>query len=420
MNIEKKLEKNKRRIMLENINKNINSSFFITMLRKNWNKNHNLNYLGNLIGELYIHHIINKDGFGFEYYITQIEKLYAELDDRKISPQNFELQKAQLISLTIAYKLGIDTKNITSDSMLKVKNYFLQEYVVDGYVSHSFPDAYYDTIIQNGLISTAELRQDKPIGIEKIQEIFMSKGVVAPMGAYPYYGGTGIYYEHDFTKMFRHAVDSPEWFKWFTSSDHTTTYHNEIEKSPYILRNETACRRNINDLCTNAGLSEEETKKVLCFYEKQYNKFSSSKLNVALISKKTIGKNNVSEVVPQNLDLFSTITYVLKDKSEQYTEHIGNVYYKTISPTELGISVIPSVSTYINAVKYHRETKEHLVSPYTNLAIIQSVIDNKSRLVSQIIPGVEKTKETIKKNIKENIEIKEEGNNKINPVSRTK
>lgn len=203
--------------MLENINKNINSSFFITMLRKNWNKNHNLNYLGNLIGELYIHHIINKDGFGFEYYITQIEKLYAELDDRKISPQNFELQKAQLISLTIAYKLGIDTKNITSDSMLKVKNYFLQEYVVDGYVSHSFPDAYYDTIIQNGLISTAELRQDKPIGIEKIQEIFMSKGVVAPMGAYPYYGGTGIYYEHDFTKMFRHAVDSPEWFKWFTS-----------------------------------------------------------------------------------------------------------------------------------------------------------------------------------------------------------
>lgn len=174
MNIEKKLEKNKRRIMLENINKNINSSFFITMLRKNWNKNHNLNYIGNLIGELYVHHIINKDGFGFEYYITQIEKLYSELDDRKISPQNFELQKAKLISLTIAYKLGIDTKNITSDSMLKVKNYFLQEYVVDGYVSHSFPDAYYDTIIQNGLISTAELRQDKPIGIEKIQEIFMS------------------------------------------------------------------------------------------------------------------------------------------------------------------------------------------------------------------------------------------------------
>ena len=39
----------------------------------------------------------------------------------------------------------------------------------------------------------------------------MEKGIAAPLGGYPYYGGSGIYYEHDFTKVFQHAINSPEW-----------------------------------------------------------------------------------------------------------------------------------------------------------------------------------------------------------------
>ena len=398
----KKQEENQRRTMLENINKNINSEFFIEMLRKNWNNNHSIGSLGNLIGELYIHHIINKDGFGFKHYMTEVEKLYYQLSERKISPENFELQRSKLIASVIANKLGVDTQNITQDTMLKVKNYFLQEYVANGYVSHSFPEAYYDSITQNGLIATTDERPEKPQEIQEIQDIFMNKGVVSPMGAYPYYGGSGIYYEHDFTKIFKHATHSPEWFNWFTSSDHTTTYHDKIEKSPYILRSEIDCRRNINDLCANAGLSIEETKKVVQFYEKQYSNFSSPKLNVALISKKTVGKNNISDVAPQDLDLFGTISHVLKDGSRQYTEHNGNVYDGTINPTELGVSVIPNASNYIKTVEYHRETKEHLINPDSNLAILQNVNDNKNRLVSTMIPKVEKAKEIIMNKKKQN------------------
>lgn len=391
----KRQEENQRRTMLENIDKNINSDFFIEMLRKNWDKSHSIGSLGNLIGELYIHHIINKDGFGFKHYMTEVEKLYYQLGERKISPENFELQRSKLIASVIAYKLGVDTQNITQDSMLKVKNYFLQEYVSNGYVSHSFPEAYFESIMQNGLIATTDERPEKPQEIQEIQDIFMNKGVVSPMGGYPYYGGSGIYYEHDFTKMFKHAIYSPEWFNCFTSSDHTTAYHDKIEKSPYILRSEVDCRRNINDLCANSGLNIEETEKVVQFYEKQYSNFSSPKLNVALISKKTVGKNNISDVAPQDLDLFGTISHVLKDGSRQYTEHNSNAYYGTISPTELGVSVIPNASNYIKAVEYHRETKEHLINPDSNLAILQTVNDNNNRLVSTMIPKVEKAKEII-------------------------
>lgn len=382
--------------MLENIDKNINSSFFIEMLRNNWDRTHSVNFLSNLIGELYIHHVINKDGYNFEYYMTQVEKLYFEYRERKISPENFKAQRARLISTVIATKLGIDVNNITPENLSKVKDYFLEEYVSNGYVTHSFPDAYYESIMKNGLIASTESKQDKPLEIQEIQDIFMSKGVVAPMGGYPYYGGSGIYYEHDFTKTFIHAADSPEWFKWFTSSDHTKTYHDNVEVSPYVLRNESACRINVDDLCSNAGLNQSKREKVIEFYQKYYNKFSSPKLNVAMISKKTIGKNIIVDALPQDLDLLRTIEYVLGDGARQYTEHSGNVYFETISPTDLNISIIPNASDYIKETKYHRETKEHLTNYDNNLAILENACKNKDRLTPSMIPKVEEAINQIK------------------------
>lgn len=382
--------------MFVNIEKNINSDFFINMLKRNWEENHNIQLLSKLIGELYIHHIINKDGYGFADYITEINKLYLQYNNKQISFQQFELQRAKLISITIGKKLGIElNKEISNEDMEKVKNYFLQEYVSNGYVSHSFPDAYYESIIKNGLVSSLEQRQDKPSEIKEIQDIFMKKGIVAPMGGYPYYDGVGVYYEHDFTKMFCHAIDSPEWFKWFTSSDHFTTYHKNIETSPYILRSEKDCRRNVDDLCMNAELDVNDTKKVVDFYQKQYAKFISPKLNVALISKKTLGKANIQGAVLKDMDLLSTISYVLNDGAHQYTEHQKNVYNGVIPPQELNFSVIPNASIYIKADYYSRETKEHLTNHDNNLAILQNIINNKNRLAPLMVSKVEKIKNEI-------------------------
>ena len=401
-------EKEQKSRMLKNIEKNISSDFFIEMLKKDWEETHDIQLLGKLIGELYIHHIINKDGYGFKNYMTEIEKLYLQYNDKQISPQQFELQRAKLISMTIGMKMGIDlNKEISSEDMGRIKDHFLQEYVSDGFVSHSFHDAYYESIMKNGLISSTESREDKPLEVPEIQDIFMKKGVVAPMGGYPYYGGSGIYYEQDFTKMFWHAIDSPEWFKWFTSSDHLTTYHKNIETSPYILRSEKDCRRNIDDLCRNAELDDTDTKKVVDFYQKQYAKFMSPKLNVALISKKTVGKDNIQDAVPQNMDLLSTINYVLKDGAHQYSAHQGNVYNGVIPPTELNISVIPNASIYIKADHYSRETKEHLLNPDSNLAVLQNAEKNRNRLVPSMSSKVEKVKSEImnKKKDKNGIQI---------------
>ena len=380
--------------MLFNINNNINSKYFIDMLKRNYDKYHNLIYVGELIGELYTHSIINKDGYGFEAYMNRMEELYNQFHDKKVSPEYFEERKAFYIKALIARKLNIDLNAADSDQ--KINDYFLQEYVVNGYVSHSFPEAYKESIMANGLVASIDERGEKPANVTEIQDMFMSRGIVTPMGGYPLYGGSGIYYEHDFLRTFMHAVDAPEWFNWFTSSDHNNVYHKDVEVSPYILRNEEACDRNIMDLCLNAELSKEETEKVLTFYKENFRKFSSPKLNIALIPKKVVGKDSIEATDTKKLDAIQTILSVLHDKPRQYVEHDGNVCHETITPENFKVTTIPDASKYIYASDYYRESKEDLVSPEKNLDVITRIEnDSTQRVVPSLIPKVEAAKQII-------------------------
>lgn len=396
MEIEQKDTLSDENLMLTNLDKAFQSEFIIEMLKKNWNQTHNISALGNIIGEVYNHMIIHKDGYGFEYYMKQMESLYGRLGTKQIDMMQFDIEKAKTISIIIANKLGIDTsKSISSIDMDRIKSYYLKEYVENGYVSHSFPEAYRESIMENGLIASPEQRSSIPDKTQEIQEMFMDKGVSAPIGGYPYYGGSGIYYEHDFTKVFQHAINSPEWFNWFTSSDHSKGFQG-IEKSPYILRDEQACRRNIFDLCSNADLSEEQTKTVIQFYQETYNRFSSPVLNVGLIPKTVVGKSDISKVVPSELGLLDTITYTMRDKAGQYIEHQGNVHTETINPSNIKLSNIPIVSRYMKVDGYERETKEHLTDPKLNLEILKRAEENKDRMTPRMAEKVESTKSLLK------------------------
>lgn len=389
----KRIDYNYEDKMVSNIENALNGEFIIEMLKRSWNREHDIHSISKLIGEVYTINIICKDGFGFKFYMKEIESLYTKLYEKKISYEEFNIEKSKLISIVIAKKLGIDiSKGVTEEDKAMVKSYFLEEYVRKGYVSHSFPQVYSDSIKKDGLISSTKERSSKPLEIQEIQDIFMSKGVVAPLGGYPYYEGEGIYFEHDFTKLYNHAVYSPEWFAWFTSSDHTKVFHNQVETTPYVLRNEECCRRNVYDLCENAGLNNEEKAKVINFYRKTYETYKSPRLCSALISKKRLGKDNIDKVVPSNMDLLSTINYVLKDGAKEYVEHQGNVYIGKISPEDFKITTIPSASKYIYTSSYLRESKEQLTNPLSNLAVLRNAEKNKHRMNVEMARKVEQAR----------------------------
>ena len=280
----------------------------------------------------------------------------------------------------IGKKLGIKTKNLSHAEQEKIKKYFLEEYVSKGYVSHSFPFGYFDSIMKNGLTPNVKQKDEQLQDFEIIQDIFTKKGVVAPLGGYPYYNGSLIYYEYNFTNVFQHTIDSPEWFCWFTSSCHTSSYHKEVEVIPYVLREEKACRKNVEDLCSNASLNQEEKDKVVDFYMKNYEKLKSPTLMVALIPKEFFKKNKIEETVTSNLDLINTILYVFNDGAKQYREHQGNVYYETIPKEWLKITTLPNIKQFIKVDKYKRETKEQLFNKEANMNILKQLRENQNMI----------------------------------------
>ncbi len=395
-------------LMMSNIGKHMNSEFFIEMLKRTYDETHSVQVIGDMIGELYTHHIINKDGFEFEEYMKTMEGLYSKLGKKEITPEMFEKEKAIAISTVIAHRLGIDTnKEITAEEQNQIKNYFLNEYVTNGYVAHAFPAAYKDSIAEKGLIANPENRGESNAEVDEIQMMFMDKGIIAPLGGYPFYAGSGIYLEHDFNKVFQHATYSPEWFNWFTSACHTQGFPG-LEKSPFIMRDEEACRRNVEDLCKNAELSPEETQKVISFYEKKYEKLQSPELNVALISKKVVGKDSIEQAVSQDEGLIETINAVLSDKKGQFIEHIGNVSQVDIKPEDVHITHIPDAKKYLYVDEYSRESKESLTDTKTNLGMVERIDSVKERLN----PVLKDKVEQMKKELSSKNSISETGENK--------
>lgn len=406
-------------MMIENLNKDLNSPYFVSMLAENWSKYNNTRYLGDMIGEVYNFHILFKDGIGFHEYMDTISSMYdsyytkinsdgvTEEDKKKASRQLYE-KKSRYMASFIAKRLGIDPQTATPEDALRVKEYFLREYVENGFVSHSFPDAYRQSITQGGLIATPTSRGD---GVDKkmeIQKMFMKHGVVAPLGGYPYYGGAGIYYEHDFHQVYFHALGSPEWFKWFTSADHTNTYHEGIDRTPYVLRDEMSCRRNVSDLCFNAGLTEVETMKVMAFYRENYARFQSPRLNVALIPKRVVGKDKIEDLEVDGLSVVDTIMVVMGDKKKQYLEHIGNVSREDIPASEFYVTEIPAAKRYITPPSgYAREGKGELLDTEKSLAMIEHISSHDS-MVEELKAPLAETKEIVEKRKKQTFDTVEQ------------
>ena len=142
------------------------------MLKRNFKAYHNLYAIGNIIGEVYIHHIIHKDGYKFKYYMKKVEALYQLKVQNKITENEYYYWRARNIAVLIGKKLGIKTKNLSHVEQEKIKKYFLEEYVSKGYVSHSFPFGYFDSIMKNGLTPNANPKDEQLQDFEIIQDIF--------------------------------------------------------------------------------------------------------------------------------------------------------------------------------------------------------------------------------------------------------
>lgn len=395
------LDNEQYNVMIKNISKELESNLLKELIKKYWNKTNSLYVASIFIGEVFTYYFINKDFNDFEYYIKKMDELYDKtidftkynyfelkktyknisniFDEVILDTEEFKLARASIICESIARKLGFndDIQILNKEKNNIIKNYFINEYIYNGFVIHSFHSSLFDSIMKNGLSSNDRLWDDSEI--INIGNYFFEKGAFAALGGYTYYNGQGLYFEHNYRKLYSHAIYSPEWFNFLTSSNHLTGFP-DIERAPFALKNYEACKQNVKDLCVNTNLDYEKTSVVMKAFEKYFELFKSKDIMVAIIPKKVVNKHYVNNDVLKNKDAIETIVYLSDDINSEYKEHFGNVWNGNISSDAFAVIKLPWLEKFISYDNFVRESKEELYE----YAAVEHMKKHLARILSSV------------------------------------
>lgn len=339
---------------------------------------------GKLIGEVFRYSIIHQSQSVSKTevikYLTAIKNIYFQSysHPEKERIKYIDKERCRVITKSIADKLNIDyTSRIpTNQDLARVKNYFVTNYITNGYVFHSFPSARKTSVEKDGFTYIEKLWDHKQV--KEVVNIFEEQGVIKALGGYGFYTGDitkgKSYVEHNPDEIFFHALSSPEWFKFFTSSDHVSS-NKELTNSPYFVKDYDACKQNVIDLCNNSGISHEDKQKVVALFKQAWGTLGKPELTTALIPRKKVGKANEPKGL-EDWNVFQTITNVLNDTDGEFNEHTGNVVdLSQIQGTDIAVVEMPPADTFVVCNSFNRESKEDLYDPNKNIqAIYKGVV----------------------------------------------
>lgn len=334
---------------------------------------------GKLIGEVFRFSIIHQsegvDKAEVIKYLQDIKNIYLQSYHRPEQERTkfVESERSRIIAKSIADKLKIDhsSKMPSPQDIARIKEYFIRNYIENGYVFHSFPTARKESVQRDGFTRVEKLWDHQQL--KEIVSIFEEQGVIKALGGYGFYTGDitkgKSYVEHNPDEIFFHALSSPEWFKIFTSSAHSLG-DKSLASSPFFVKDYDACKQNVIDLCNNAGISHEDKQKVATLFKQAWETLGQPELTTALIPRKKVGKGNVPKQL-EGLDVFETISYVLNDSAGEFHEHTGNVVdLSQVEGSDIEVIEMPPADTFLTCDTFKRETREELYDPSKNIQAI--------------------------------------------------
>ena len=191
-------------------------------------------------------------------------------------------------------------------------------------------------------------------------------------GTYPFYSGSGLYIEHDPRKVFEHSTLAPEWFFEFTGSNHNGL-DSDVSTHPLIMQDYEACKQNVEDLCANAELSDEEKTKVMALFENSWARYGVGQKHVAIIPREVVGKADYSGILEASGGMSNQelITSIIRDKFQIFQEHVGNSVTHAIRADEFVTMPLPDAKELFKT-EFIREGKEQLKPSKEYLAHVRN------------------------------------------------
>lgn len=299
--------------------------------------------------------IINDDSYN-DYFITRLQNITKTYTNY----QSLILAFNNILIDIIANKLKIEKTNEK-----EILDYIYNVYIVNGYCFHSFPSSLKSRVEEEGLTSKVNYKEIKLL--KQINYIFNNHHYKNIIPKNLNSKSNAIYITDSPYLAYYYAIRSPYSLASLTSLSKYYNYLKDYDKNAYYNKDYTACKDNLEKLCTHVNMTFKEKSSVLKAFDKMFKtlKIETSTPTIAFIKRKDLGKDYLE-------DIASIKKLVGKEDLNILISRITDSKYTTIRrftdipSLDLKIKTFPSYQSLKKSnqeVEINKESKKQEDSP---------------------------------------------------------
>ena len=297
------------------------------------------------------YNIVIKDMNNFAFCIEELKKMIYSYNDHK----ELVLWSNELLGELIRLKLNLIDK-ISSDNKRKILVYLYDNYIVNGYMFHSFPSTFKELVEEKGLDAND---YSYPIFyMKKLYYMFKNHKYTDMIPEYLLEQITSISITDSPAMAYYYAFRSPQYFCNLVATSKYYKDDSEYDYEAYYRKDMEACQNNLLLLAKHLNMTDKEKETLMTAFKKQWNLLDASNAlpEIAFISRKDVGKDSLDDIdeIIKKSKYEELVVSIARITDSKYS-HVKR--YSPLFPLSFTVKTFPSYRE-IKANKFIVKEKE--------------------------------------------------------------
>lgn len=297
------------------------------------------------------YNIVIKDMNNFAFCIEELKKMIYSYNDHK----ELVLWSNELLGELIRLKLNLIDK-ISSDNKRKILVYLYDNYIVNGYMFHSFPSTFKELVEEKGLDAND---YSYPIFyMKKLYYMFKNHKYTDMIPEYLLEQITSISITDSPAMAYYYAFRSPQYFCNLVATSKYYKDDSEYDYEAYYRKDMEACQNNLLLLAKHLNMTDKEKETLMTAFKKQWDLLDASNAlpEIAFISRKDVGKDSLDDIdeIIRKSKYEELVVSIARITDSKYS-HVKR--YSPLFPLSFTVKTFPSYRE-IKANKFIVKEKE--------------------------------------------------------------
>lgn len=297
------------------------------------------------------YNIVIKDINNFAFCIEELKKMIYSYNDHK----ELVLWSNELLGELIRLKLNLIDK-ISSDNKRKILVYLYDNYIVNGYMFHSFPSTFKELVEEKGLDAND---YSYPIFyMKKLYYMFKNHKYTDMIPEYLLEQITSISITDSPAMAYYYAFRSPQYFCNLVATSKYYKDDSEYDYEAYYRKDMEACQNNLLLLAKHLNMTDKEKETLMTAFKKQWDLLDASNAlpEIAFISRKDVGKDSLDDIdeIIRKSKYEELVVSIARITDSKYS-HVKR--YSPLFPLSFTVKTFPSYRE-IKANKFIVKEKE--------------------------------------------------------------